>query len=85
MREPSKTDPTEAPEPPLRKHVFQTIFLDKEGSEELWSRDEIDKDEVVLEKWWKQQSHRWQHCESTPGQGPLVRMDSLTHPFSLPL
>lgn len=64
IRKPSKTDPDETPEPPLPKHVFQTIFLDREDSEHLWSREEINKDEVILTKWWKQQSHRWQHCES---------------------
>lgn len=37
------------------KHVYQTIFLDRDGSENLWSRDEINKDEIILEKWWKQQ------------------------------
>ena len=62
VRVKSKTDPDGGREPPLHKHVFQTIFLDKEDSEHLWSRDEIKKDEIVLEKWWKQQSHRWQHC-----------------------
>lgn len=72
VREPSKTDPDHKSEPPLRKHVFQTIFLDKEDSEHLWSRGEIDKGEVVLEKWWKQQSHRWQHCESSATMAELA-------------
>ncbi|EJF65173.1 FAD/NAD(P)-binding domain-containing protein [Dichomitus squalens LYAD-421 SS1] len=48
-------------EPPLEKHVFQTIFLDKDGSQDLWTFNEIDKDKRICEKWWKQQSHRWQH------------------------
>ncbi|KAL0959702.1 hypothetical protein HGRIS_011397 [Hohenbuehelia grisea] len=51
--------------PPLEDHVFQTIFLDKEGSSSMWTKDEIDKDKVILEKWWKQQSHRWQHYAGT--------------------
>ncbi|EIW75654.1 hypothetical protein CONPUDRAFT_112209 [Coniophora puteana RWD-64-598 SS2] len=51
--------------PPLEKHVFQTIFLDRDGSEELWSRDDVDTDKVIYEKWWKQQSHRWQHYAGT--------------------
>lgn len=40
--------------PPLEDHVFQTIFLDKDGSEEKWSRIEIAKDKIIMEKWWKQ-------------------------------
>lgn len=40
--------------PPVQDHVYQTIFLDKHGSEHKWSRDEIDKDKIILEKWWKQ-------------------------------
>ena len=43
-------------EPPLERHVFQTIFLDRDGSEDLWTRNEIDKEKVIYEKWWKQQS-----------------------------
>ncbi|SCV67332.1 BQ2448_5978 [Microbotryum intermedium] len=53
------------PEPPLKKHVFQTIFLDKDGSRDLWSIGEIKKEEIVMKKWWKQQSHRWQHYGGT--------------------
>ena len=48
-------------EPPLEKHVFQTIFLDRDGSSQLWTIDEIREDKKIYEKWWKQQSHRWQH------------------------
>ncbi|KAH8108063.1 FAD/NAD-P-binding domain-containing protein [Cristinia sonorae] len=48
-------------EPPLNAHVFQTIFLDRDGSQHLWTWDEIPEDKRVYEKWWKQQSHRWQH------------------------
>lgn len=55
QRETSKTDPDHNKEPPLDKHVFQTIFLDKDGSEQKWSRNEVSKDKVILEKWWKQQ------------------------------
>ncbi|KAM0750661.1 nucleotide-binding domain-containing protein [Meredithblackwellia eburnea MCA 4105] len=47
------------------KHVYQTIFLDRDGSSEKWSKEEIDPHEVVLTKWWKQQSHRWQHYGGT--------------------
>lgn len=42
-------------------HIYQTIFLDEDGSGELWTKGEIKQDSVIGEKWWKQQSHRWQH------------------------
>ena len=45
-----------------KPHVFQTIFLDRETNA-LWTKDEIDPSEIIAERWWKQQSHRWQHCE----------------------
>ena len=48
-------------EPPLESHVFQTIFLDRDGSQDLWTWEEIAEDKRICEKWWKQQSHRWQH------------------------
>lgn len=40
--------------------IFQTIFLNKNESSE-WTKDEIKKDDVVLEKWWHQMSHAWTH------------------------
>ena len=49
------------PEPPLEKHVFQTIFLDRDGSQDLWTWGEIREEKRIYERWWKQQSHRWQH------------------------
>lgn len=48
-------------EPQLEKHVFQTIFLDRDGSEELWTWKEIAEEKRIHEKSRKQQSHRWQH------------------------
>ncbi|KAI0051275.1 FAD/NAD(P)-binding domain-containing protein [Auriscalpium vulgare] len=48
-------------EPPFERHVFQTIFLDEEGSSKLWTIGDIKKEDRIYEKWWKQQSHRWQH------------------------
>jgi hypothetical protein len=42
-------------------HIYQTIFLDRDGSGELWTKREIKQDFIIGEKWWKQQSHRWQH------------------------
>ena len=53
--------PEGAAEPPLESHVFQTIFLDRDGSQDLWTWDDISKEKRIYEKWWKQQSHRWQH------------------------
>ncbi|RDB29149.1 hypothetical protein Hypma_014944 [Hypsizygus marmoreus] len=51
---------------PLEKHVFQTIFLDNSlESSRLWSKDDINPDSVIMQKWWKQQSHRWQHYAGT--------------------
>ncbi|EPQ27127.1 uncharacterized protein PFL1_05408 [Pseudozyma flocculosa PF-1] len=47
-------------QPPLSDHVFQTIFLNRDLSDK-WTKDEIRADKVILEKWWKQQSHRWTH------------------------
>ncbi|KAF7981558.1 hypothetical protein HWV62_33167 [Athelia sp. TMB] len=67
-REPPSSDSAGSEDqdpPPLERHVFQTIFLDKEDSSHLWSKDEVKPGEVILEKWWKQQSHRWQHYAGT--------------------
>lgn len=65
--------------PPLENHVFQTIFLDRESSEGLWSRDEIAKDKVVLEKWWKQQSHAWTHYAGTVPWMMFINGRNRTH------
>lgn len=50
--------------PPKENHVYQTIYLDK-GMSHKWTKDEVAQDKVILEKWWKQQSHRWQHYAGT--------------------
>lgn len=50
--------------PPKENHVYQTIYLDKEMSQK-WTKEEVAKDKIILEKWWKQQSHRWQHYAGT--------------------
>ena len=42
------------------KHIFQTIFLDK-TKEEVWTIDSIDKNKVLLKKWWRQFSHSYTH------------------------
>ncbi|VDC07912.1 unnamed protein product [Peniophora sp. CBMAI 1063] len=54
-------DDEQRSEPPLDRHVFQTIFLDRDGSSHLWTEGEIPEEHRIYEKWWKQQSHRWQH------------------------
>ncbi|CAO1617070.1 unnamed protein product [Sympodiomycopsis kandeliae] len=58
----AKTEAHKSPtqkEPPYNQHVFQTIYLNKEMSD-WWTKEEVAKDKVILQKWWKQQSHRWQ-------------------------
>ena len=52
------------------KHLYQTIFLDRESAEGLWTKGEIKKEEIVREEWWKQQSHRVNHYRGTV---PFVR------------
>ncbi|KAG8848998.1 hypothetical protein FRB91_010324 [Serendipita sp. 411] len=48
-----------------KPHVYQTIFLDKDDSSYLWTESEIRPESIILKKWWKQQSHRWQHYGGT--------------------
>ena len=50
----------EAPPMPYDKHVFQSIFLNKE-QKHLWTIDQIDKNKIIERKWWHQLGHRWQH------------------------
>lgn len=52
------------------KHLYQTIFLDRDSAEHLWTKNEIKKEEIVREEWWKQQSHRVNHYRGTV---PFVR------------
>ncbi|CAE6460581.1 unnamed protein product [Rhizoctonia solani] len=54
-------DHTPHDEKPMEQHVFQTIFLDRDSSEKMWTWNEIREEKRIYEKWWKQQSHRWQH------------------------
>ena len=43
-----------------KPYVFQTIFLNKEDQDK-WTKDEIKKEKIQLEKWWRQTSHAWTH------------------------
>lgn len=47
-----------------RRNIWQTIFLDDRRASE-WSRDEIDKEKILLEKWWRQMAHTWRHFAFT--------------------
>ncbi|KAI5122113.1 hypothetical protein M0805_002235 [Coniferiporia weirii] len=60
----SSSPPLSPPRPSDYPHVYQTIFLNKDMQNE-WTRDEIDKDKVIKEKWWKQQGHNWTHYLGT--------------------
>ena len=69
---------------PFEKHVFQSIFLDK-NNRELWTMDEIDESEVIEKKWWHQLGHRWQHyVRVVPGMSPNANFSPplpFFHPF----
>lgn len=45
-------------------HIYQTIFLNKQMSTQ-WTKGEIDKSKIILEKCWKQQGHNWTHYLGT--------------------
>jgi hypothetical protein len=62
--QPTTADQSQKGSPPKENHVYQTIYLDYD-QRERWTKDEVAKDKVILEKWWKQQSHRWQHYGGT--------------------
>ncbi|KAL5374002.1 hypothetical protein DPSP01_012306 [Paraphaeosphaeria sporulosa] len=48
------------PEVPFDRHVFQTIYLNK-NCEKLWSIDEIDENKIIRKDWWHQLCHSWTH------------------------
>ena len=51
---------------PRDRHVFQTIYLDKSHGH-LWTKDEVNKDKIIKEKWWHQLGHNWTHyCKVVP-------------------
>ncbi|TIB17948.1 hypothetical protein E3P92_00940 [Wallemia ichthyophaga] len=50
--------------PVPKNHVYQTIYLDQDSSDR-WTKYQVNRDKIILEKWWKQQSHRFQHYAGT--------------------
>lgn len=48
LEKPTAKDGDQTP-PPLEQHVFQTIFLDKQISEQ-WTKEEIKEEKVILER-----------------------------------
>ncbi|CAF0908811.1 unnamed protein product [Brachionus calyciflorus] len=46
------------------RNIFQTIFLDDKRAH-LWTRNEINKDKILLERWWHQMAHTWKHFAFT--------------------
>ncbi|EMC97542.1 hypothetical protein BAUCODRAFT_121980 [Baudoinia panamericana UAMH 10762] len=49
------------PSVPFEKHVFQTIFLNKDRDGHLWTIDEIDESKIIRKDWWHQLCHSWTH------------------------
>lgn len=49
------------PEVETDKHVFQTIFLNKERDGHLWDLDQIDENKIIRKDWWHQLCHSWTH------------------------
>jgi hypothetical protein len=49
------------PDTPLERHIFQTIFLNCDRDEALWTDDEIDEDKTIRRDWWHQLCHSWTH------------------------
>jgi predicted NAD/FAD-binding protein len=50
-------------------NIFQTLFLNKLESNK-WNIDKLDKKKILLERWWRQFAHVWQHFLFTV---PLMR------------
>jgi predicted NAD/FAD-binding protein len=46
---------------PFERHVFQTIFLNKDRDRHLWSDDEIRKEHIIRQDWWHQLCHSYTH------------------------
>ncbi|KAK5134275.1 hypothetical protein LTR08_006819 [Meristemomyces frigidus] len=49
------------PNVPFEKHVFQTIFLNKDRDGHLWTIDEIDESKIIRKDWWHQLCHSFTH------------------------
>lgn len=49
------------PDVPFEKHVFQTIFLNRERDGHLWTLDEIDESKIIRKDWWHQLCHSFTH------------------------
>ncbi|KAF2030331.1 FAD/NAD(P)-binding domain-containing protein [Setomelanomma holmii] len=49
------------PEVDFDKHIFQTIYLNKDRDGHLWSIDEIDESKIIRKDWWHQLCHSWTH------------------------
>jgi len=49
------------PNVPFEKHVFQTIFLNKDRDGHLWTDGEIDESKIIRKDWWHQLCHSWTH------------------------
>ena len=46
---------------PFDRHVFQTIFLNKQRDSHLWTIDEIDESKIIRKDWWHQLCHSYTH------------------------
>lgn len=67
------SDDAETSPVPYDRHVFQSIFLDRQNKD-LWTIDEIDESKVIEKKWWHQLGHRWQHyVRVVPGKSFLLQ------------
>ncbi|CAF0803691.1 unnamed protein product [Adineta ricciae] len=60
-------------------NIFQTIFLNKSESNR-WTVNKLDKRKVLLERWWRQFAHVWQHFLFTV---PLMRFLQQESPTTL--
>lgn len=49
------------PDLPFEKHVFQTIFLNRDRDGHHWTVDEIDEKKIIRKDWWHQLCHSWTH------------------------